>query len=163
MACVIKAFDYSNAGALILAPVFKIGKYLNTEDYQAKIVPCIVKLFSSSDRNARFKLLSQIEHFVEHLSNKVVNNEVFPQIQNGFIDKEPIIREKTVIAMIHLAPKLNQTNLDETVVMKHFSRLLRDEQAGIRTNTAVCLGKIAGSLHYSTRQKVLIPAFGGKT
>ena len=56
----------------------------------------------------------------------------------------------------------NQTNLDETVVMKHFSRLLRDEQAGIRTNTAVCLGKIARSLHYTTRQKVLIPAFGGK-
>ena len=77
----IKAFDYSNAGALILAPVFKIGKYLNTEDYQAKIVPCIVKLFSSSDRNARFKLLSQIEHFVEHLNSKVVNNEVFPQVR----------------------------------------------------------------------------------
>ena len=118
--------------------------------------------FSSSDRNARFKLLTQIEHFVEHLSNKVVNNDVFPQIQNGFLDKEPIIREKTVIAMIHLAPKLNFSNLDETVVMKHFSRLLRDEQAGIRTNTAVCLGKIARYLHYSTRQKVLIPAFGGK-
>ena len=46
--------------------------------------------------------------------------------------------------------------------MKHFSRLLRDEHAGIRTNTTVCLGKIARSLHYSTRQKVLIPAFGGK-
>lgn len=64
--------------------------------------------------------------------------------------------------MIHLAPKLNQNNLDEVVVMKHFSRLLRDEQAGIRTNTAVCLGKIAGYLHYSTRQKVLISAFGGE-
>lgn len=122
----------------------------------------IILIFSSSDRNARFKLLTQIEHFVEHLSNKVVNNDVFPQIQNGFLDKEPIIREKTVIAMIHLAPKLNFNNLDETVVMKHFSRLLRDEQAGIRTNTAVCLGKIARYLHYSTRQKVLIPAFGGK-
>ena len=47
-----------------------------------------------------------------------VNNEVFPQIQNGFLDKEPIIREKSVIAMIHLASKLNQTNLDETVVCK---------------------------------------------
>jgi len=142
--------------------VFKIGKHLSTEEYQTKIVPCIVKLFSSSDRNARFKLLTQIEHFVEHLSSKIVNNEVFPQIQNGFLDKEPIIREKSVIAMIHLASKLNQTNLDETVVMKHFSRLLRDEHAGIRTNTTVCLGKIARSLHYSTRQKVLIPAFGGR-
>ncbi len=40
----IKAFDFSNAGALILAPVFKIGKFLETEEYQAKIVPCIVKV-----------------------------------------------------------------------------------------------------------------------
>ena len=45
--------------------------------------------------------------------------------------------------------------------MKHFSRLLKDEQAGIRTNTTVCLGKIARYLHYTTRQKVLAGAFGG--
>ena len=51
--------------------MFKIGKHLSTEEYQTKIVPCIVKLFSSSDRNARFKLLTQIEHFVEHLSSKI--------------------------------------------------------------------------------------------
>ena len=122
LAELIKAFDFSNAGSLILAPVFKIGKNLSTEEYQAKIIPCIVKLFSSPDRNARFKLLSQIESFVEHLSPKIVNNEVFPQLQNGFLDKEPIIREKTVIAMIHLAEKLNSANLDEVVVMRHFSR-----------------------------------------
>ena len=76
--------------------------------------------------------------------------------------QEPVIREKTVIAMIHLAPKLNQSNLDDVAVMKHFSRLLRDEQAGIRTNTTVCLGKIAKYLQFSTRQKVLIPAFTGE-
>lgn len=78
------------------------------------------------------------------------------------MDQQPIIREKTVIAVIHLAPKLSFANLDEVVVMKHFSRLLRDEQPGIRTNTTVCLGKIARHLHYQTRQKVLASAFGGK-
>ena len=67
----IKMFDYSNAGAQILPPVFKIGKLLPTEDYQERIVPCLVKLFESSDRNARYKLLCQLENFVEHLSNKV--------------------------------------------------------------------------------------------
>ena len=115
-----------------------------------------MKLFASSDRNARYKLLCQIENFVEHLNNKVTNDQVFPQIQNGFLDQQPVIREKTVIAVIHLAPKLNFTNLDENVVMKNFSRLLRDEQAGIRTNTTVCLGKIAKNLHHTTRQKVLV-------
>ena len=80
----IKAFDFSNAGALILAPVFKIGKHLPTEDYQTKIVPCIVKLFSSSDRNARFKLLTQIEHFVEHLSSKIGKFKTSVQIVMEF-------------------------------------------------------------------------------
>jgi len=158
----IKMFDFGNAGAQILAPIFKIGKHLSSEEYQEKIIPCLVKLFASSDRNARYKLLCQIETFVEHLSNKVANDQVFPQIQNGFLDAQPVIREKTVIAVIHLAPKLSFTNLDETVVMKNFSGLLRDEQAGIRTNTTVCLGKIANHLHHTTRQKVLISAFGGK-
>jgi len=158
----IKMFDFSNAGAQILPPVFKIGKLLSSEDYQEKIVPCLVKLFSSNDRNARYKLLCQLENFVEHLSSKIVNDQVFPQIQNGFMDQQPIIREKTVIAVIHLAPKLTFANLDEIVVMKNFARLLRDEQPGIRTNTTVCLGKVAKYLHYTTRQKVLASAFGGK-
>lgn len=83
-----------------------------------------------------------------------MNDEVFPKLEGGFSDGEPAIREKTVIAVLHLAPRLSRANLDECVVMRHFSRLLRDEQPGIRTNTAVCLGKIARHLHYSTRQKV---------
>ena len=47
---------------------------------------------------------------------QIVNDQVFPQIQNGFLDQQPVIREKTVIAAIHLAPKLNFANLDECVV-----------------------------------------------
>ena len=155
----INAFEYGNAGSAILTPVFKIGKDLDTAEYQAKIVPCVVKLFSSNDRNARFKLLSQVENFVEHLSNKIVNDQVFPKIESGFLDSEPLIREKTVIALIHLAPKLNYSNLDEIVVMKHFTRLARDEQGGIRTNTTVCLGKIARYLHPKTRQQCLFACF----
>ena len=88
----INAFEFGGAGSAILTPVFKIGKELETGEFQARIVPCIVKLFSSNDRNARFKLLSQIEHFVEHLSKNVVNDQVFPKIESGFLDTEPLIR-----------------------------------------------------------------------
>jgi len=155
----INAFEFGGAGSAILAPVFKIGKELDTQEFQTKIVPCIVKLFSSNDRNARFKLLSQMENFVEHLSNKIVNDQVFPKIESGFLDTEPLIREKTVISMIHLASKLSYSNLDELVVLKHFVRLARDEQGGIRTNTIVCLGKIARHLHPKTRQQALLACF----
>merc|ERR1719477_466997 len=61
--------------------------------------------------------------------------------------------------MIHFAPKLSYSNLDEVVVLKHFVRLARDEQGGIRTNTIVCLGKIARHLHPKTRQQALLACF----
>lgn len=44
--------------------------------------------------------------------------------------------------------------------MRHFARLQsRDDQGGIRTNTTVCLGKIAPHLHPQVRQRVLVSAF----
>lgn len=50
-------------------------------------------------------------------------------------------------SIIHLAPKLNYNNLN-VEVLRHFARLQsRDDQGGIRTNTTVCLGKIAPHLH----------------
>lgn len=55
----VNAFEYGNAGSAILTPVFKIGKDLDTTEYQAKIVPCVVKLFSSNDRQARYVSTNQ--------------------------------------------------------------------------------------------------------
>ena len=53
--------------------------------------------------------------------------------------------------MLFLAPKLNYKNLN-IELMKHFSRLqTSDDQGVIRTNTIVCLGKIAAHLNPSVR------------
>lgn len=49
--------------------------------------------------------------------------------------------------MLLLAPKLNETNLNQEL-MRHFARLQsRDDQGPIRCNTTVCLGKIAPYLN----------------
>lgn len=155
----INAFEFGDAGSAVLTPLFKIGKLLDAEEFKKKIVPCVVKLFSSKDRATRARLLQQVDQFVDYLSNDVLNQEVFPHVVQGFSDTNPTIREQTVKAIVHLAPKLSYNNLNEEV-MKHFARLqARDEQGGIRTNTTVCLGKIASHLHPQVRQKVLIVAF----
>jgi SCY1-like protein 1 len=39
---------------------FQIGKLLEAEEYQQRIVPCVVKLFSSTDRATRIQLLQQV-------------------------------------------------------------------------------------------------------
>ncbi|GFO35647.1 N-terminal kinase-like protein [Plakobranchus ocellatus] len=155
----LTAFEYGNAGSSVLAPLFKIGKHLETNEYQAKIVPCVVKLFSSPDRATRVKLLQQIEFFVEHLQSDTVNSQIFPNVISGFMDTNPMVRESTIKAMLHLAPKLNYKNLNEEL-MKQFARLQsKDDQGGIRTNTTVCLGKIACYINPGARQKILCSAF----
>ncbi|CAH1116733.1 unnamed protein product [Phaedon cochleariae] len=155
----ITAFEYGDAGSAVLAPMFKLGRLLDEAEYQRKIVPCVVKLFGSNDRATRSRLLQQLEHFIGHLQASTVNDQIFPQIAHGFMDTNPTIREQTVKSVIHLAPKLSYNNLN-VEVLRHFARLQsKDDQGGIRTNTTVCLGKIAQHLHPQIRQKVLISAF----
>lgn len=143
----ITAFDYGDAGSAVLAPMFKLGRLLEESEYQKRIVPCVVKLFASTDRVTRSRLLQQLDLFVNHLQPNIVNDQIFPQVAHGFLDTNPTIREQTVKSIIHLAPKLNYNNLN-VEVLRHFARLQsRDDQGGIRTNTTVCLGKIAPHLH----------------
>ncbi|XP_053665496.1 N-terminal kinase-like protein [Anopheles marshallii] len=155
----ITAYEYGDAGSAVLAPMFKLGRLLDEAEYQKRIVPCVVKLFASTDRVTRSRLLQQLDLFISHLQPNVVNDQIFPQIAHGFLDTNPTIREQTVKSIIHLAPKLNYNNLN-VEVLRHFARLQsRDDQGGIRTNTTVCLGKIAPHLHPQVRQRVLVSAF----
>ncbi|KAH8293994.1 hypothetical protein KR054_007226 [Drosophila jambulina] len=155
----ITAYEYGDAGSAVLAPMFKLGKLLDEVEYQKRIVPCVVKLFASTDRVTRSRLLQQLDLFIAHLQPQVVNDQIFPQVAHGFLDTNATIREQTVKSIIHLAPKLNYNNLN-VEVLRHFARLqARDDQGGIRTNTTVCLGKIAPHLHPQVRQRVLVSAF----
>ncbi|KAK6477679.1 N-terminal kinase-like protein isoform X1 [Huso huso] len=143
----LTAFEFGNAGAVILTPLFKVGKFLSVEEYQQKIIPVIVKMFSSPDRAMRIRLLQQMEQFIQYLNESAVNLQVFPHVVHGFLDSNPAIREQTVKSMLLLAPKLNEHNLN-VELMKHFARLqAKDEQGPIRCNTTVCLGKIAPYLN----------------
>ncbi|KAJ1106536.1 hypothetical protein NDU88_003937 [Pleurodeles waltl] len=159
----LTAFEFGSAGAVILTPLFKVGKFLTVEEYQQKIIPVIVKMFSSTDRAMRIRLLQQMENFIQYLNEATVNSQIFPHVVHGFLDTNPAIREQTVKSMLLLAPKLNETNLN-VELMKHFARLQsKDDQGPIRCNTTVCLGKIAPYLNATTRQRILISAFSRAT
>ncbi|XP_067831818.1 N-terminal kinase-like protein isoform X2 [Heptranchias perlo] len=159
----LTAFEFGSAGAVILTPLFKVGKFLSAEEYQQKIIPVVVKMFSSTDRAMRIRLLQQMEQFIQYLNEATVNAQIFPHIVHGFMDTNPAIREQTVKSMLLLAPKLNDNNLN-VELMKHFARLqAKDDQGPIRCNTTVCLGKISSYLNANTRQRVLISAFSRAT
>ena len=63
----INAFEFGGAGSSVLAPLFKLGALLKGEEYQRKIVPCVVKLFSSTDRATRLNLLQQVWRYSQCL------------------------------------------------------------------------------------------------
>ncbi|XP_069327656.1 N-terminal kinase-like protein isoform X2 [Eulemur rufifrons] len=159
----LTAFEFGSAGAVVLTPLFKVGKFLNAEEYQQKIIPVVVKMFSSTDRAMRIRLLQQMEQFIQYLDEPTVNTQIFPHVVHGFLDTNPAIREQTVKSMLLLAPKLNEANLN-VELMKHFARLqAKDDQGPIRCNTTVCLGKIGSYLSASTRHRVLTSAFSRAT
>ena len=155
----LAAFEFGDAGSAVLPPLLQLGCLLPDSEYQRRVVPCVVKLFASSDRATRLRLLQQLDRFVDHLQSATVNEAIFPQVARGFLDTNPAIREQTIKSVVHLAPKLDYNNLN-VETLRYFAKLQsKDEHGGIRTNTTVCLGKIAQHLHPQIRQKVLIGAF----
>lgn len=76
----------------------------------------------------------------------------------GFTDAAPIVREQTLKSVLVLISKLSDRTINGEL-LKHLAKTANDEQPGIRTNTTICLGKIAKYLGTSSRAKVLIAAF----
>ena len=62
---------------------------------------------------------------------------------------------KSVLIII---PKLSDRTINGDL-LKQLAKTANDEQPGIRTNTTICLGKIAKNLGTSSRSKVLTAAF----
>tara|TARA_R110002003_G_scaffold72_5_gene6717 strand:- start:7781 stop:9016 length:1236 start_codon:yes stop_codon:yes gene_type:complete len=76
----------------------------------------------------------------------------------GFSDVAPVVREQTVKAVLTVVPKLSDRVINGEL-LRHLAKTANDEQPGIRTNTTICLGKIARNLGQSSRAKVLAAAF----
>lgn len=51
--------------------ITQLGTLLDEAEYQTQIVPCVIKLFGSTDRATRIHLLRQLHLFVEHLKPQV--------------------------------------------------------------------------------------------
>ncbi|KAL8841035.1 MAG: hypothetical protein Q9170_001060 [Blastenia crenularia] len=138
----LKSVEFGGGGPKVFTAVMKFGAKLSHEEYNTRLTPVIVRLFSNPDRAIR----------------KLVNDKIFPQMITGFADIAPLVREQTIKAVLTIITKLSDRTINGEL-LKHLAKTSNDEQPGIRTNTTICLGKIARSLGAHTRQKVLIAAF----
>ena len=136
----------------------RIATKMSDDEYDSQITPVIIRLFTSPDRALRVCLLDNLPLMIDHLSQKIVSDKIFPQMVTGFGDLAPLVREQTVKAVLVVVPKLSDRVVNGEL-LRHLAKTANDEQPGIRTNTTICLGKIARNLSASSRVKVLTAAF----
>ncbi|KAL8711299.1 MAG: hypothetical protein Q9220_004196 [cf. Caloplaca sp. 1 TL-2023] len=164
----LKSVEFGGGGAKVFASVMKISARLSDEEYTSKLTPVIVRLFSNPDRAIRVCLLGHLPQMIDHLPQKVVNDKIFPQMVRlnyvllstrlkraaqvtGFADIAPLVREQTIKAVLSVITKLSDRIINGEL-LKHLAKTSNDEQPGIRTNTTICLGKIARNLGANVRK-----------
>ncbi|KAF1922054.1 armadillo-type protein [Ampelomyces quisqualis] len=154
----LKSVEFGGGGAKVFGTVMQIGQKLSDDEYETQITPVVVRLFANPDRGIRVCLLDNLPLMIDHLPQKIVNDKIFPQMVTGFSDVAPVVREQTVKAVLTVVPKLSDRVINGEL-LRHLAKTANDEQPGIRTNTTICLGKIARNLGSSSRAKVLSAAF----
>ncbi|PGH02215.1 SCY1 protein kinase [Blastomyces parvus] len=154
----LKSVEFGGGGPKVLASILKIGTKLSEDEYSSRLTPVIVRLFGNPDRAMRVCLLDNLPLMIDHLPQKVVNDKIFPQMVTGFTDIAPVVREQTVKAVLTVIGKLSDRTINGDL-LRYLAKTANDEQPGIRTNTTICLGRIARNLGQSSRAKVLTAAF----
>ncbi|KAI1129119.1 armadillo-type protein [Nemania abortiva] len=154
----LKSVEFGGGGPKAFGVVMKIATKLTNEDFEARVQPVVIRLFGNPDRAIRVCLLDNLPHMIDRLPQKVVNDKIFPNIVSGFTDLAPIVREQTLKSVLVVIHKLSDRVINGEL-LKYLAKTANDEQPGIRTNTTICLGKIAKNLGSSSRAKVLIAAF----
>lgn len=103
-------------------------------------------------------LLDALPEYADKLDNKAVADKIWPHLQTGFTDTVAVIREATVKSIGLVSSKLSDRILNNEL-LRHLAKMQLDPEASIRTNTCILIGRLAPTLGYNTKRKVLVPAF----
>jgi hypothetical protein len=70
----------AKGGPKVLSSMMKVGSHLPDEEFDKTIIPCIIRMFATPDRAIRMSLLEVLPSYVNRLSKKVVNEQIFPHV-----------------------------------------------------------------------------------
>jgi SCY1-like protein 1 len=76
----LKSVEFGGGGPKVFAVVMKISRKLPDDEFESKVTPAVIRLFSSPDRAIRVCLLDNLPVMIDRLPQKVVNDKIFPQM-----------------------------------------------------------------------------------
>lgn len=76
----LKSAEFGGGGPRVITLIMRFSQKLSEEEYNAQITPVIVRLFQSPDRALRVALLDSLPLMIDHLSQKLVTDKIFPQM-----------------------------------------------------------------------------------
>lgn len=76
----LKSVEFGGGGPKVLGAIVKIGSKLSQDEYNSRVTPVIVRLFSNPDRALRVSLLENLSSMTDFLPQKIVNDKIFPQM-----------------------------------------------------------------------------------
>lgn len=76
----LRSVEFGGGGPKVFTAVLKIGEKLSHQEWEASIAPVVVRLFSLPDRATRVFLLDNLGRMIDHLSHRVVNDKIFPDM-----------------------------------------------------------------------------------
>lgn len=76
----MKSAEFGGGGPKAVGVVMKIAAKLSNEDFESRVTPFVVRLFGSPDRAVRVCLLDSLPLMIDRLSQKIVNDKIFPQL-----------------------------------------------------------------------------------
>ncbi|CCH41088.1 putative kinase [Wickerhamomyces ciferrii] len=144
--------------AFALRLILTFGDALPENNKSIIVKPIILKAFTLPDRQIRVLLLASLPKFMDVLTKSDISDRIFQHFVTGFSDSNPAIREETIKAVLLIAPKLSERQLNNDL-LRFLAKTQSDEKPEIRTNTTICLGKIAEYLSNSSRASILATAF----
>ena len=77
--------EFGGGGPRAVSVVLKIASKLPKDDFDSKITPFIIRLFGNPDRAIRVCLLDSLPLMIDQLSQKIVNDKIFPQLVQSLL------------------------------------------------------------------------------
>lgn len=76
----LKSAEFGGGGPRVVSLMMRISQKLSEDEYTSQITPVIVRLFQSPDRALRVALLESLPLMIDHISQKIVTDKIFPQM-----------------------------------------------------------------------------------